>query len=155
MHRTRSRWRLLASYRPIAICLALIGVSGCRETLTTVSGKVTLDGKLLSNTPDARGTVVFHPQGGQGTVATALLDPAGEFNLAVGSSVEIPPGNYDVAISISKAHPQSSDGDEPEPEFLALRKYASVQDSGLQACVSPGENRIDFNLSSQDNDVPQ
>jgi hypothetical protein len=155
MHRKRFRWRLARSYRLIAVCIALVAASGCRERLTTVSGKVTLDGQLLSNTPDARGTVVFQPKGGQGTVATGLLDPAGEFNLAVGSSVEIPPGNYDVAISISKARPQSSDGEEPDAEFIALRKYASARDSGLQASVSPGENHIDFNLSSKGDEVTQ
>jgi len=144
--------RLLAS---LAVCFAVLEANGCREKLTTVSGKVTIDGQPLTNTPEARGTVVFQPNGGQGTVATALLEPSGQYNLAVGSSTEIPTGDYDVSISISKPLKNESDGEDPGTEFIAPRKYASAQDSGLKATVDPGENHIDFNLSSKADEVAQ
>jgi hypothetical protein len=146
---------LAPSCRLIAVCLVLLAANGCREKPTTVSGKVTLDGQPLSNTPDTRGTVVFHPNGGQGTVATALLDPTGEFNLAVGSSMEIPPGNYNVTVSLSKSLPQGTEGQEPNAESVAPRKYASARESGLTATVAPGENHIDFDLSSNVDEVTQ
>jgi hypothetical protein len=148
-------WSNAPSCRLLAVSLVLFAAIGCREKPTTVSGKVTLDGQPLSNTPDTRGTVVFHPSSGQGTVATALLDPAGEFKLAVGSSMEIPPGNYNVTVSLSKSLPQGSEGQEPNVESVAPRKYASARESGLTATVSPGENHIVFNLSTNVDEVTQ
>ena len=147
--------RYLRAVVSLALCFALLATSGCREKPTTVSGKVTVDSRPLSNSPDTRGTVVFQPNGGQGAVATALLEPSGQYNLAVGSSMAIPPGNYDVAISISKPLNSEGDGEDPGAEFIAPRKYASAQDSGLKAIVTPGENHIDFNLSSKADEVTQ
>lgn len=122
-------------------------LSGCRETPTSVAGTVTLDGKPLVVASDARGTVVFQAIGGQGTVATGLLDPAGHFELAVGSSNEIPPGKYQVAVTVSELLPKS-DNAEQRAKFVTPAKYGSVQQSGLRAEVHSGENQFVFALTS-------
>jgi hypothetical protein len=125
---------------------------GCRETPTSVSGAVTLDGKPLTVASDARGTVLFQAIGGQGTVATGILDPTGHFQLAAGSSSEIPPGKYQVAVTVSQLLPKS-DNAEQRAKLITPATYASVQDSGLQAEVKPGENHFDFGLNSAGKDI--
>lgn len=128
-----------------------IAISGCRETPTSVSGSVTLDGEPLKIASDMRGTVLFQAVGGQGAVATGILDPAGHYQLAVGSSTEIPPGKYQVAITASQLLPKSEKG-EQQGKLITPLKYMSAQSSGLQAEVKPGENQFDFALSTADAD---
>ncbi|HEX4412219.1 MAG TPA: hypothetical protein VH107_01235 [Lacipirellulaceae bacterium] len=130
-----------------AFVLSAILLQGCRETPTSVSGTVTLDGKPLAVASDARGTVLFQAIGGQGTVATGLLDPTGHFELAVGSSNEIPPGKYQVAVTVSELLPKAESA-EQRAKLVTPAKYASVQQSGLQADVHSGENQLVFALTS-------
>ena len=127
--------------------LLLLVVAGCRERPTTVSGTVTLDGQPLTIGPDARGTVVFNPDGGRGTVATGLLDAAGNFKLATGSSNVIAPGAYYVTVAVAQLLP-SSDQEERGSQLVTPAKYASASESGLAATVSPGENHVRFDLRS-------
>jgi hypothetical protein len=131
----------------LALCLLVIACSGCGPTTSTVSGRVTMDGKPLAITDDARGTVVFHPAGGQGATATGLLDRTGNFFLSVGASSNIVPGRYQVAVSVVELVP-AADGGEPRGQRVTPAKYSSAIDSGLQADVALGENRFTFDLSS-------
>jgi hypothetical protein len=118
-----------------------------------VAGTVTLDGKPLTIASDTRGTVLFQAVGGQGTVATGILNPTGHFQLAAGSSTEIPAGKYQVAVTVSQLLPKPENG-EQRAKLITPSKYASVQESGLEVEVKPGENQFDFALSSagQDNE---
>jgi hypothetical protein len=127
---------------------------GCRKTPTSVSGAVTLDGKPLTVASDARGTVLFQAIGGQGTVATGILDPTGHFQLAAGSSSEIPPGKYQVAVTVSQLLPKSENS-EQRGKLITPAKYASVQESGLQADVKQGENQFAFGLTSGSQTEPK
>jgi hypothetical protein len=136
----------------VLIVGSVIVFYGCRETPTSVSGAVTLDGKPLAIASDSRGTVVFQAVGGQGTVATGILDSSGHFQLAAGSSSEIPPGKYQVAVTVSQLLPKS-DNAEQSAKLITPAKYSSVQDSGLQADVKPGENHLDFGLTAGVQDV--
>src|SRR5262245_32564979 len=133
--------------RLITICVMCVTAIGCQEQPTTVSGKVTLDGKPLAIGPDARGTVIFQPAGGQGSMATGLLDPTGHFELATGASTEIAPGKYQVAVSVARLLPPSEQA-EQSAERITPARYASASDSGLAADVTPGENRVSFDLAS-------
>jgi hypothetical protein len=132
----------------IVACLLLPITEGCRERPTTVAGVVTLDGKPLTISRDTRGTVIFEPDGGRGTMATGLLDPSGHFNLSVGSSFVVSPGKYQVAISVSRELPKSDQGEAQAAEFIVPRRYASTRESGLQAEVVPGENKLQFDVTS-------
>jgi hypothetical protein len=136
----------------IAVCLFAIACSGCGPTTSTVSGQVTMDGKPLAISNDARGTVVFHPAGGQGAMATGLLDHTGNFQLGTGASSNIVPGRYQVAIAVVELVP-AADGGEPRGQRVTPAKYSSAIDSGLQAEVALGENRFKFDLSSAEDEA--
>jgi len=131
----------------ILIGVALVMAEGCQQRPTTVSGTVTLDGRPLAVASDARGTVVFQPNGGLGTVATALLDSTGHFDLATGSSREIAPGDYYVTVSVAQLLPKPDQGEQGS-RLVTPAKYSSARDSGLAANVKPGENILKFDLSS-------
>src|SRR5262245_59216763 len=137
--------------RLITICVMCVTAIGCQEQPTTVTGKVTLDGKPLAIGSDARGTVIFQPAGGQGSMATGLLDPTGHFQLATGASTEIAPGKYQVAVSVARLLPPSEQA-EQGAERVTPARYASTSDSGLAAEVAPGENRVSFDLVSSTDD---
>jgi len=126
--------------------------AGCQKQPTTVSGAVTMDGQPLKIPSDARGTVVFQPDGGTGTMATGLLDATGHFNLATGSSTEVAEGKYYVTVSVSQLLPKT-DGEEQGTKFITPAKYASARDSGLTANVRSGVNQVSFDLISDHDDA--
>lgn len=136
-----------------ATCLSLLVVAGCQQRPTTVSGAVTLDGKPLTIASDTRGTIVFNPDGGRGTVATGLLDATGHFDLATGSSNVVAPGEYYVTISVAQLLPKSDQGEQGS-QLVTPAKYASARESGLAATVIDGENHIDFHLHSDASSRP-
>jgi hypothetical protein len=127
--------------------LLLVVISGCQERPTTVAGAVTLDGRPLTVPADARGTVVFQPDGGHGTMATGLLDSTGHFNLATGSSSEVARGKYFVTVSVAQLLPKAENG-EQGAKLITPEKYASPRESGLEIDVKPGENQVTFDLVS-------
>ena len=134
------------------ICVLVVAADGCQPSPTTVSGTVTLDGKPLSMDSDARGTIVFQPVGGQGAIATGLMDRNGHFQMATGASMEVLPGKYYVSISLVRLLPKSEQT-EQGAERISPAKYASVRDSGLEADVAPGENELNFDLTSSADDT--
>lgn len=135
-----------------ATCLVLLVAQGCQQVPTTVSGKVTLDGKPLSIASDTRGTVVFQPIGGKGTTPTGLLDPTGHFKLATGSSPDVAPGKYQVAVSVFQLLPKFEQAEQGAKRITPAR-YATANESGLEADVATGENQFSFNLvTSADNE---
>jgi hypothetical protein len=138
----------IVARRLLATCVMLLFAEGCHQNPTTVSGTVTLDGRPMSIASDARGTVVFQPVGGQGTMLTSLLDPSGHFKLATGASSNVAPGKYQVAISVVELLPKSEKV-EQGARLITPAKYASTSNSGLEADVVPGENRLSFKLDSK------
>jgi hypothetical protein len=129
----------------VTICLASILCWSCQQTPTTVAGSITLDGKAISIAPNERGTITFQSVSRQGPTATGLLDSQGRFKLATGASSEVAPGKYQVTVSIVQLLP-TTEGAEQGAKCITPAKYAAASESGLQADVKPGENKIDFNL---------
>ena len=127
--------------------LLLVVGDGCQQRPTTVSGTITIDGRPLTVPADARGTVVFQPDGGHGTMATGLLDSTGHFNLATGSSPEVAQGKYYVTVSVAQLLPKV-ENEEQSAKLITPAKYASPRDSGLAIDVKPGVNQITFDLVS-------
>jgi hypothetical protein len=152
MQEGQSVEKVFAAWRVGAICALLLGASGCQRTPATVSGLVTLDGKVLSIASDSRGTIVFQPVGGQGTTATGLLDSSGHFKLATGASSDIAPGKYKVAVSVVQLVPRS-EGAEQGAKIITPVKYASANTSGFNADVSPATNEFRFDMSSSADDL--
>jgi hypothetical protein len=142
VHKRRLGCRLIAS------CFLLFITQGCQQHPTTVSGRVTLDGRPLAVPSDSRGTIVFHPEGGSGTISSGLLDSTGQFRLATGSSRDIAPGKYSVTVAVSQALPKS-ENEEQGARLISPAKYASARDSDLEASVERGRNNFSFDLSSR------
>jgi hypothetical protein len=136
----------LACGKVLAFVFVILAM-GCQDNSALVSGTVTLDGRQLSIPSDGRGTIVFQPTNGQGTAATAVLDPSGHFKLATGASLDIPPGKYYVAVSVVQLLPRA-EGAEQSAKRISPAKYASASESGLQAEIVRGDNHFDFNLAS-------
>jgi hypothetical protein len=126
-------------------------VTGCSNDLASVSGTVTLDGQVISGGPELRGTVYFSPSEGSGASAVGILDSSGQYTLSMGSTEGIRPGKYVVAISATKLIPARTPGGMPGGQLITPPRYANARDSGLQAAVQPGNNTLDFALTSQQN----
>ena len=121
---------------------------GCQPNPNTVTGTVLLDGKVVTTGSNSRGTVVFEPASGEGTIATGLLDSGGRFKLATGALPEVMPGKYQVSVSVVELLP-ATEQSERSVRPISPSKYASTANSGLQATVAPGANDFTFDLASE------
>ncbi len=130
----------------IGCCLFSALTFGCRQAPTTVSGGVTLGGKPLSLQSAQRGKVIFQRADGNGALAAGTLDSSGHFRLATGSSFEVAPGEYKVAISVSEPLPAKENA-EASAKLITPVKYSSTTDSGLSATVRSGENVFTFDMA--------
>src|SRR3954471_21512277 len=108
--------------------LLLVTFGGCQERPTPVAGAVTLDGRPLIVPADARGTVVFQPDGGHGTMATGLLDSTGHVKLSTGPSPEVAQGKYYVTVSVAQLLPKV-ENEERSAKLITPARYASPQES--------------------------
>jgi hypothetical protein len=109
---------------------------------------VTQNGKPLSLKSDQRGKVIFQRADGHGALAAGTLDSSGHFHLATGSSFEVAPGAYQVAISVSEPLPAQENA-ESSARLITPAKYSSATDSGLRVDVKPGENVFSFDLTAE------
>jgi hypothetical protein len=134
---------------PVVALMLLPFAGGCERQPTTVTGAITVDHAPPKITGDTRGTISFQPAAGQGVNATGLLGPTGMYQLSAGRSSEIPPGRYQVAISIVKLLPKSDNGENGAKQIIAT-KYDSTKTSGLAVEVHPGPNEFDFDVSPSD-----
>ena len=139
-------------HRCLAANLLLVVAVGCQQNSATVTGIVRLDGKPLAIGSDERGTIVFQPASGQGPTATGVLDTGGHFKLATGASSEIPPGKYQVAISVTQLTPMV-EGAEQGAKRITPAKYASPATSGFAVEVVPSVNEFKFDLVSSADEV--
>ena len=121
---------------------------------TTVSGTVTLDGQAACRCVRCTGNSYLSAAGGQGTMATGLLDSAGHFQLGDRRVRRIvAPGKYQVAVSVVQLLPKSEDDGAEAPSSLRRRSMRRRSESGLEADVVPGENEFSFDLvSNADNE---
>jgi hypothetical protein len=124
---------------PIALALIALTLSvGCAEEsgLVSVSGQVLYEGEPLSNA-----ALMFYPDGGR--AVTAPVDE-GEY------SVELPPGEYRVTVTLGAELPAGwKEGDPVPPSTRELPpQFSSRVDTPLTASVSAGagEQTVDFTV---------
>lgn len=130
-----------------AVCgLAIGSLSGCGNSLSQVSGGVTIDGEPIAGGENVRATVYFYPEGGTGTPAIGLLDESGQYEISTGSQSGIQPGSYVVTISATEIIPAKQQGEAPTGRPITARKYADPRLSGFRVEVEPGSNTFDFDL---------
>jgi hypothetical protein len=128
--------------------IALTGVAGCGNGLSSVSGSVTLDGQPIIGGPDKYGTVSFYREGGGGAPGVAIIDSSGRYELKTGGQNGIEPGTYLVAISVKKVAPPVNQYALPQATLISPPRYGSIAQSGLHAEVKKGRNSIDFEMLS-------
>jgi hypothetical protein len=119
----------------VAVLVLAVVLTGCsrRFPMAEVSGKVTLDGKPLSDA-----TVMFVPE--KGFAAAGTLQPDGTFRLISGR-----PGDGAVIGSHKVALMPADPLDTPIPT-----KFRSAETSGLSVEVKAGKNSFEFDLTSDE-----
>jgi hypothetical protein len=122
----------------VAMAIGAMSLGGCGEPSETVSvhGHVTYQGEAVTN-----GSLTFFPESGR-PIATPLTD-AGQY------AVELPPDQYDVAVSVGVTLPAGwKEGDPvPPPEITLPARYTTRAKSVLQATVAADQAEpVDFAL---------
>jgi hypothetical protein len=133
------------------LCLAIllsITMSGCGNGLSSVSGRITLDGKPLAGSKSVRVMIMFYPESGTGAPAAAIADESGDYVVSTGSQSGLAPGNYVVTLSATEFTPAADPRGMPTKRVLTPARYANPKESGLRAEVQPGRNTFDFKLHS-------
>ncbi len=125
----------------------LLAASGCEPTeeTATLTGKVTLDGKPLT-----QGSVLFAPSGGEKRNAAAGdIKSDGSYTVQIGQTEKLIVGEYVVEVVSREPSSPHPDGGPPIPgAFITPLKYGKAETSGLRYNVRRGENIIDIVLVS-------
>jgi hypothetical protein len=128
---------------PTVLCAlaALVATTaiGCGEPSggVPVSGHVSYRGEAI-----ASGSVTFFPV--KGRPSSSVLSPSGEYRL------NLPPGEYDVAISVGVELPAGWKEGDPVPaqKIVLPAEYTTRARSPLTATVSADQDQpIDFELN--------
>lgn len=130
--------RTLGGLCVLILCCTL----GCGGSTSSVSGRVTLDGRPLT-----KGTITFSPTG-NAPAAIGQISSSGTYRLFVGTSSSVPPGQYQVTIVATELVEPTATDPSPLPTPLTPEKYNNPATSGLSAEVKAGSNSFDFKLSS-------
>jgi hypothetical protein len=137
-----------AAWRAGLLCLALIACAGCGNGLSSVSGKLTLDGQPLARSEQVQVTIMFYPESGGGAPAAGMVDESGRYSLSTGRQDGIAPGDYLVALAAVEVKP-SAPGRPPNKRVITPMRYTNPKQSELRAAVQPGSNTFDFELTSE------
>lgn len=120
----------------IALGLTSCGCSGVRTAhgKVRVSGKVTYEGRPLG-----RGTVTF--SGKDNLSGMSAIDPYGRYSL------QVFPGNYDVAIRCEGPGETASNGRFIPGKSLIPQRYDDIRTSGLSVSVGKARQQENFELT--------
>ena len=134
---------------PVTTLLAVASgllATGCGGSSGSVTGTVTVDGVPLKT-----GMVTFHPIAG-GPAAIGGINADGIFELAIGSSHSVPPGDYVVTVDAmeSVSSTQAPDPKKPPapPKRITPEKYANKDSSDLKVTVKAGSQKVPLALKS-------
>jgi hypothetical protein len=133
------RWSMLA-----LVAAASVGCGGDGME-STVSGRVTLDGK-----PVGPGTVVFAPAAGEQNPATGTIQVDGTYVLKSNRTAGLPTGRYKASVSVFDQAPVApGERSYEQAKLVTPQKYADPSTSELEYDVKPGDNTIDIELKSE------
>jgi hypothetical protein len=152
----RTIWRIRL---PFVVLGATVLIVGCGHGLRDVSGKVTMNGKPLTNT-----IIYFLPE--KGPLAQSQLDAEGRYRLTtVGKGYGVLPGRYRVYLAVmpseedvlAKSQLKESDfvaGKAPPPPQVAripaeVSRYYSALTTDWVREVTTSSNEFDFDLSAK------
>jgi hypothetical protein len=123
----------------------LLAIVGCSRSAfdSTVTGGVTLDGKTLG-----QGLVVFAQDGSN--PATGTIGRDGSYTLKTSNMLGLKPGKYRASLSaLDTPNPPPGVRDTTPPKQLVPEKYTSLETSGLEFEVKPGNNTFNIELKSK------
>ncbi len=129
-------------FKLVAAIIAVTSVVGCDggAGMSPVTGTITLDG---SPYPSAQ--VRFVPETGRPSIG--ITDESGVYSLVyIRDEKGAAPGSYKVDITTVHVSASDADGGKEPPEKVPPR-YNKVTE--LTATVEPGENVINFDLTSR------
>jgi hypothetical protein len=120
-------------------------VLGCGGPESTVTGTVTLDGQ-----PVGPGVVVFAPAEGTSNPSDGAIQNDGSYSLRTSREEGLKAGKYKVGVTVLD-QPEVKPGERSMEvaEYITPQKYADPSTSGLQYDVTPGDNTIDIELTSE------
>ena len=142
---------LLSIFAVLALGVGCVWFFFIRPGGADVSGKVTLDGELVTGA-----NVAFLPEGEKGQIV-ARTSAKGEYRLIGNDGPRIPPGKYKVAVSKEAL----KDGTVPEGEKLEQArtagmlvnilpsKYEHIETTPLSYDIRSGGNKIHIELTKQ------
>lgn len=118
-----------------------LGLCGCGGNVSTVSGKVTLEGNILD-----KGDIGFHQAEGM-IVSTTRINPDGSYK--IGAEAKTLPGNYKVVIIANEVSIAKGPGNVPMPTRITPLAYSSKEQTPLKAELKAGSNEFNFDLKSK------
>ena len=126
---------------PLICVVLLFGVCGCGANVSTISGKVTLDGKILD-----KGDIGFHQEEGV-VVSTTRINQDGSYT--IGAEAKTLPGNYKVVIIANEVSIDKGPGSVPMPTRITPLAYSNKEKTPLKAELKVGSNEFNFDLKTK------
>ena len=121
--------------------ILFFGLYGCGGNVSTVSGKVTLEGVILD-----KGDIGFHQAEGM-VVSTTRINPDGSYK--IGAEAKTLPGNYKVVIIANEVSIGKGPGNVPMPTRITPLAYSNKEKTPLKAELKAGSNEFNFDLTTK------
>ena len=121
--------------------ILFFGLYGCGGNVSTVSGKVTLEGVILD-----KGDIGFHQAEGM-IVSTTRINPDGSYK--IGAEAKTLPGNYKVVIIANEVSIGKGPGNVPMPTRITPLAYSNKEKTPLKAELKAGSNEFNFDLTTK------
>jgi hypothetical protein len=121
--------------------ILFFGLYGCGGNVSTVSGKVTLEGIILD-----KGDIGFHQAEGM-IVSTTRINPDGSYK--IGAEAKTLPGNYKVVIIANEVSIGKGPGNVPMPTRITPLAYSNKEKTPLKAELKAGSNEFNFDLTTK------
>jgi hypothetical protein len=118
-----------------------LGLCGCGANVSTISGKITLDGNILD-----KGDIGFHQAEGV-VVSTTRINPDGSYK--VGAEANTLPGNYKVVIIANEFTISKGPGNVRMPTRITPLAYSNKEKTPLKAELKVGSNEFNFDLKTK------
>lgn len=126
---------------PLINVVLLFGLCGCGANVSTISGKVTIDGKILD-----KGDIGFHQAEGV-VVSTTQINQDGSYK--IGAEANTLPGNYKIVIIANEVSIGKGPGSVPMPTRITPLAYSNKEQTPLKAELKAGSNEFNFDLKSK------
>lgn len=126
---------------PLINVVLLFGLCGCGANVSTISGKVTIDGKILD-----KGDIGFHQAEGV-MVSTTQINQDGSYK--IGAEANTLPGNYKIVIIANEVSIGKGPGSVPMPTRITPLAYSNKEQTPLKAELKAGSNEFNFDLKSK------